>query len=83
MWKLCEFAREQQTPPLEELRVVFISNADRTVRGRAAAGKDRDSGRRTALNPLLLHQVPLWRQKSGCGDQPVVWVGAGDVAVLF
>uniref|UniRef100_H3C867 Protein N-terminal glutamine amidohydrolase n=2 Tax=Tetraodon nigroviridis TaxID=99883 RepID=H3C867_TETNG len=47
VWKLCEFARGQKTPPLEELLVVFISNASRTV--------------------------PLWRQRSGYGDQPVVW----------
>ncbi|CAG11652.1 unnamed protein product [Tetraodon nigroviridis] len=47
VWKLCEFARGQKTPPLEELLVVFISNASR--------------------------MVPLWRQRSGYGDQPVVW----------
>uniref|UniRef100_A0A674NPL9 Protein N-terminal glutamine amidohydrolase n=1 Tax=Takifugu rubripes TaxID=31033 RepID=A0A674NPL9_TAKRU len=47
VWKLCEFVREQQTAPLEELSVVFISNDNRTV--------------------------PLWKQKSGCGDQPVIW----------
>lgn len=32
VWKLCEFVREEKAPPLEDLFVVFISNANRTVR---------------------------------------------------
>ncbi|XP_075867494.1 protein N-terminal glutamine amidohydrolase [Nelusetta ayraudi] len=47
VWKLCEFVRDQRTTPLDQLLVVFISNASR--------------------------MVPLWRQKSGRGDQPVIW----------
>lgn len=32
VWKLCEFVRDGGTVPLDELLVVFISNASRMVR---------------------------------------------------
>ncbi|XP_028296686.1 protein N-terminal glutamine amidohydrolase-like [Gouania willdenowi] len=47
VWKLCDFVRREQTAPLDQLDVVFISNENRTV--------------------------PLWEQKSGQGEEPVIW----------
>ncbi|KAL6456957.1 hypothetical protein MHYP_G00339200 [Metynnis hypsauchen] len=47
VWKLCEYIKDQQTCPTDEVYAVFISNERRTI--------------------------PIWKQKSSRGDEPVIW----------
>lgn len=63
--------------PLEEVHAVFISNENKTV-GRKVI-ETADIGVDIVLMVFIMvvscvMQIPIWKQKSSKGGQPVIWV---------
>lgn len=73
---MCEYIKTQEICPLDQVHVVYISNENKTV-GKTFEEKAEIDALCNALGLWFLScvmQIPIWKQKSSKGNEPVIWV---------